>query len=182
MYVFLCVLSRSAQRRQWHPTPVLLSGKSHGWRSLVGCSPWGREESDATEWLRFYFSLSCTGERKGNPLQCSCLEDPRDGGAWWAAVYGVAQRRTRLKWLSSSSSSSRSAVSDSSIPRTVAYQAPLSMGFSRQEYWSRLPCPLPGDSQPRDRTQVSRGLKVDSLPSEPPGKPWEKYKWFLFKD
>ena len=90
-------------RRQWHPTPVLLPGKSHGRRSLVGCSPWGREESDTTERLHFDFSLSCIGEGNGNPLQCSCLESPRGGGAWWAAVYGVAQSRTRLKQLSSSS-------------------------------------------------------------------------------
>ena len=89
-------------RRQWHPTPVLLPGKSHGRRSLVGCSPWGLEELDTTE--RHHFSLSCIGEGNGNPLQCSCLENPRDGGAWWAAVYGVAQSRTRLKRLSSSSS------------------------------------------------------------------------------
>ena len=86
-----------------HPTPVLLPGKSHGWRSLVGCSPWDREESDSTEGLHFDFSLSCIRERNGNPLQCSCLENPRDGGAWWAAIYGVAQSRTRLKQLSSSS-------------------------------------------------------------------------------
>ena len=66
-------------KRQWHPTPVLLPGKSHGWRSLVGCSPWAREESDATERLHFHFLLSCTGEGNGNPLQCSCLENPRDG-------------------------------------------------------------------------------------------------------
>ena len=79
------------------PTPVLLPGKSHGWRSLVGCSPLGREESDTTERLYFHFSLSCTGEGNGNPLRCSCLENPRDGGAWWAAVYGVAQSQTRLK-------------------------------------------------------------------------------------
>ena len=84
-------------RRQWHPTPVLVPGKSHGQRSLVGCSPWGREESDMTERLHFHFSLSCIGEGNGNPLQCSCLENPRDGGAWWAAVYGVAQSWTRLK-------------------------------------------------------------------------------------
>ena len=58
-----------------------------------------------TEWLDFYFSLSCIGEGNGNPLQCSCLENPRDGGAWLAAVYGVAQSWTRLKRLSSSSSS-----------------------------------------------------------------------------
>ena len=93
------------QRRQWQPTPVLLPGKSHGWRSLVGCSPWDGEESDTTERLHFHFSLSCIGEGNGNPLQCSCLENPRDGGARWAAVYGVAQSRTRLKRLSSSRSS-----------------------------------------------------------------------------
>ena len=91
-------------RRQWHPTPVLLPGKSHGQRSLVGCSPWGCWESDTTERLHFHFSLSCIGEGNGNPLQCSCLENPREGGAWWAAVYGVAQSWTRLKRLSSSSS------------------------------------------------------------------------------
>ena len=92
-------------RRQWHPTPVLLPGKSHEQRILVGCSPWGRWESDTTERLHFSFSLSCIGEGNGNPLQCSCLENPRDGGAWWAAVHGVAQSWTRLKRLSSSSSS-----------------------------------------------------------------------------
>ena len=80
-----------------HPTPVLLPGKSHGRKSLVGYSPWGRQESDTTEQLPFHFSLSCTGEGNGNPLQCSCLENPRDGGAWWAAVYGVPQGWTRLK-------------------------------------------------------------------------------------
>ena len=91
-------------RRHWQPTPVLLPGNSHGRRSLVGCSPWGREESDTTGWLHFHFSLSCIGEGNGNPLQCSCLENPRDGGAWWAAIYRVAQSQTRLMWLSSSSS------------------------------------------------------------------------------
>ena len=90
-------------RRQWQPTPVLLPGKSHGWGSLVGCSPRGRCKPDTTEQLHFHFSLSCIGEGNGNPPQCSCLENPRDGGAWWAAVYGVAQSRTRLKRLSSSS-------------------------------------------------------------------------------
>ena len=74
-----------------------LAWKIHGRRSLVGRSPWGRSESDTTERLHFHFSLSCTGEGNGNPLQCSCLENPRDGGAWWAAVYGVAQSQTRLK-------------------------------------------------------------------------------------
>ena len=90
--------------RQWYPTPVLLPGKSHGRRSLVGCSPWGCKELDTTEQLHFHFSLSCIGEGNGNPLQCSCLENPRDGGAWWAAVYGVAQSWTWLKRVSSSSS------------------------------------------------------------------------------
>ena len=75
-------------------------------RSLVGCSPWDHWELDTSEWRHFHFSLSCIGEGNGNPLQCSCLENPRDRGAWWAAVYGVAQSWTLLKWLSSSSSSS----------------------------------------------------------------------------
>ena len=87
----------SVQRRQWQPTLVFLPGKSHGRRSLVGCSPWGPWELDMTERLHFHFSLSCIGEGNGGPLQCSCLENPRDGGAWWAAAYGVAQSRTRLK-------------------------------------------------------------------------------------
>ena len=73
----------------------------------MGCSPWGHTELDTTERLHFHFSLSCIGDGNGNLLQCSCLENPRDGGAWWAAVCGVAQSRTRLKWLSSSSSSSK---------------------------------------------------------------------------
>ena len=97
------IVRKKYWRRQWHPTPVLLPWKSHGRRSLVGWRPWGREGSDTTEWLHFHFSPSCTGEGNGNPLQCSCLENPRDGGAWWAAICGVAQSRTRLKRLSSSS-------------------------------------------------------------------------------
>ena len=76
------------------PSPVPLPGKSHGWRSLVGCSPWGHEELDTNERLHFHFSLACSGEGNGNPLQCSCLENPRDGRAWWAAIYGVAQSDT----------------------------------------------------------------------------------------
>ena len=77
----------------WGPmaphSSTLLPGKSHGWRSLVGSSPWGREESDTAERLPFHVSLSCIGEGNGNRLQC-CLENPRDRGAWWAAIYGVA--------------------------------------------------------------------------------------------
>ena len=115
---FFCALLNFAKEKQVPVSPHLphsspsangthsstLAGKSHGRRSLVGCSPWGHKESDTTERLHFHFSLSCIGEGNGNPLQCSCLENPRDGGAWWAAVYGVAQSRTRLKRLSSSSS------------------------------------------------------------------------------
>ena len=84
------------------PHSSTLAWKIHGQRSLVGCSPWGRKESDTTERLHFHFSLSCIGGGNGHPLQCSCLENPRDGGAWWAAVSGVAQSRTQLKRLSSS--------------------------------------------------------------------------------
>ena len=73
----------------------------------MGCSPLGCEESDMTKRLHFHFSLSCIGEGTGNPLQYSCLENPRDGGAWWAAVYGVVQSRTRLKQLSNVSLCSR---------------------------------------------------------------------------
>ena len=89
-------LAPSPRRRHWHPTPGLLPGKSHRRRSLVGCIPWGREKSDMTERLHFNFSLSCIGEGNGNPLQCSRLENPRDRGAWWAAIYGVTQSGTRL--------------------------------------------------------------------------------------
>ena len=110
----------SLWRRQWHPTPVLLPGKSHGQRSLVGCSPWGHDEWNTTERLHFYFSLSCTGEGNGNPLQCSCLENPRDGGAWWAAISGVAQSWTRLKRLSSSSSRIHVSVSQTPLPIGMA--------------------------------------------------------------
>ena len=97
---------------RWHPTPVLLPGKSHGWRSLVGCSLWGRQESDTTERLHFHFSLSCIGEGNGKPTPVflsgesqgrGSLVGCRLWGAWWAAVYGVAQSGTQLKRLSSSS-------------------------------------------------------------------------------
>ena len=108
MILLSCWVITIQGRRQWQPTPALLAGKSHGRMSLVGCSPWGRWRSGTTERLHFHFSLSCIGEGNGNPLQYSCLENPRDRGAWWAAVYGVAQSRTRLKWFSSGSGSSSS--------------------------------------------------------------------------
>ena len=106
---------------------------------------------DTTEQLHFHFSLSCIGEGNDNPLQCSCLENPRDRGAWWAAIYGVSQSWTRLKRLSSSSSRTRTAGMLSRFRRVrlfatlwmIARQAPLSVGFLRQEYWSGLPFPPP---------------------------------------
>ena len=91
--------ARVLEWTQW----VLLPGKFQGRRSLVGYSPWGDKKSDTTERFHFHFSLSCIGEGNGNPLQCSCLENPRDRGAWWADIYRVAQSQTRLKQLSSSS-------------------------------------------------------------------------------
>ena len=84
------------------PHSSTLAWKIHGQRNLVGCSPWGHKELDTTEQLHFDFSLSCIGEGNGTPLQYSCLENPRDGGAWWAAIYGVTQSQTPLKQLSSS--------------------------------------------------------------------------------
>ena len=134
----------SLGRRQWHPTPVLLPGKSHGRRSLVGCSPWGWEESDSTKQLHFHFSLSCIGEGNVNPLQCSCLENPGEGGAWGAAVCGVAQSQTQLKWLSSSSS------------RAVAHQVPPIHGIlqARLLEWVAISSSR-GSSWPRDQTWVS---------------------------
>ena len=130
------------------------------------------------------------GEGNGNPLQCSCLENPRDRGAWWVAVYGVAQSRTRLKRLSSrgyqrgdeSSKDrgflgflgkysvlllSRSVVSNSVISWTVACQAPLSLGFSRQEYWSLLPFCSPEDLLNPGIEHRLLVLQADSLLFEP---------------
>ena len=91
----------------------------------MGCSPWGLQESDTTERLHYHFSLSCTGEGNGNPLQCSCLENPRDGGAWWAAVCRVSQSRTRLKWLSSRASSKDIALFSAESSAHVFPTSPL---------------------------------------------------------
>ena len=122
--------------RQWQSTPVLLPGKSHGRRSLVGCSPWGHEESDMTERLHFHFSLSRIGEGNGNPLQCSCLENPRDGRAWWAAVYGVAQSRIRLKRLSSSSSmNGQFSVSHQQVPLSGMYLKSTKTQIGESIFW-----------------------------------------------
>ena len=96
--------------------------KSHGRRSLVGYSPWGREELDRIEWLHFHFSHACIGEGNGNPLQCSCLENPRDSGAWWAAIYGVAQSWTQLNWLSSSRELHRASLMAQQVKNLPAMQ------------------------------------------------------------
>ena len=88
------ILTHISRRRHWHPTPVLLPGKSHGRRSLVGCSPWGRKELDTTKWLHFHFSLSCIGGGNGNPLQCSCLENPRDGSLVGCGLWGRTESDT----------------------------------------------------------------------------------------
>ena len=105
-----------------HSSP--LAWKIPQMEDLVGCGPWGLEESDTTERLHFHFSLSCIGEGNGNPLQSSCLENPRDGGAWWAAVYGIAQSQTRLKQLSSSSSG-RPKEHPSGSPKPLLFLPPL---------------------------------------------------------
>ena len=98
LYSFVCFIHTLEKAMALHSST--LAGGSHGRRSLVGHSPWDHEESDTTEQLHFHFSLSCIGEGNGNPLQCSCLENLRDGGAWLAAVCGVTQSQTWLKWLS----------------------------------------------------------------------------------
>ena len=174
-------------RREWLPTPVFLPGESHGCRSLVGCGPWGREESDTTERLRFHFSLSCTGEGNGKPLQCSCLENPRDGGAWWAAIYEVAQSRTRLKRLSSSSSRfKRPTMADKLAAQSCA--TPLRPHGLQP---ARFLCPWdsPGKNTGVGSHSLLQGifltqgsnpgppaLQANSLPSEPPGKPWQGFE------
>ena len=129
-------LSWNPRRRQWHPTPVLLPGKSHGRRSLVDCSPWGRTELDTTERLHFHFSLSFIGEGNGNPLQCSCLENPRDGGAWRAAVYGVAQSRT---WLSNLAATGILApLHQQTIPYPTSPQSKKKVSFLKLEHFKQL--------------------------------------------
>ena len=148
-------------RRQWHPTPILLPGKSHGRRSLEGCSPWGRWGSDTTERLHFHFSLSCLREGNGNPLQCSCLENPRDGGAWWATVYGVAQSRTRLTWLSSSSSSSMEPHSRGKESTWQCRRHKFDPWVAKMPWWRKwqpTPVFLPGKSHGQRRLASLMGF------------------------
>ena len=153
----------------------------------MGCGPWGRCKSGTTKRLHFHFSLSCIGEGNGNPLQCSCLENPRDGGAWWASVYGVAQSRTRLKQLSSSSkdllligfmaygmkkvkksmhtcAQLLSHVHLFVTPWTATQHTPLSMGFLKQEYWNQLPFPSTGDLLTQGLNPHLLHWQADSLP------------------
>ena len=159
------------QKRQRHPTPVLLPGKFHGRRSLVGCSPWGCTESDTTERLPFQFSLSCIGEGNGNPLQCSCLENPRDGGAWWASVYGVAQSRTRLKQLSSGSSkTSNHSVQFSSVAQSCPILCdPMNCSMSCFPVHHQLPkFTLTNVHQVGNAIQPSHPLSAPSPPAPNP--------------
>ena len=102
-FTLVCRCIANLSEKAMAPHSNTLAWKITWRRSLVGCSPWGHWGSDTTEPLHFHFSLSCIGEGNGNPLQYSCLENPKDRGAWWAAVYGVTQSWTWLKWLSSSS-------------------------------------------------------------------------------
>ena len=153
--MLLCTHIHNKWRRQWHPTPVLLPGKSHGQRSLVGCSPWGREEPDMTEQLHFHFSLECIGGENGNPLQCSCLENPRDRGVWWAAVYGVAQSWTQLKRLSSSSSS----------PGRNWDQGPMAGDPCPRDRWSSQPLLGGWTSSSLDQCLLMKGLLLYPPPT-----------------
>ena len=110
---------RSPGGGKWQRIPVFLPGKSHGQRSLAGYSPWGLKswtrlsnctyntKCEDVENLDYFYTTvgvvkwyTLIGIGNGNPLQCSLLENPRDGGAWWAAVYGIAQSWTRMKRLS----------------------------------------------------------------------------------
>ena len=96
-FCFMIMLKLLTGEGNGTPLQYFCHGKSHGRRSLVGWSPWGHEESDTTEQIYFHFSFSCTGEGYGNPLQCSCLENPRDGGGWWT-VCRLWGRRVGHDW------------------------------------------------------------------------------------
>ena len=155
-YVVLCVYTCSVRRRQWHPTPVLLPGKSHGQRSLVGYSPWGHKELDMTERLHVRFSLSCIGEGNGNPLQCSCMENPRDrepgglpsmgshrvGHDWCnlaAAARAQSLRSCLILWDPVNCSPPRSSVHEISQARILEWVAMhSSKGSSRPRDWTHI--------------------------------------------
>ena len=115
-------------RRQWKPTPILLPGKSYGRRSLVGCSPWYRKESDTTEWLDFHFSLSCIGEGNSTPLQCSCLENPRDGTAEPGRLPSMGLHRVGHDWRDLAAAAAAAAKTKQAAPFT--HWAPSIQVFS----------------------------------------------------
>ena len=115
------------------------------------------------------------GVGNSNPFRYSCLENSLDIGAWQATVYGITKSHTRLS-THALEVKSLSRVRLFATPCTAAYQAPLSMGFSRQEYWSGLPFPSPGDLPNPGIEPRSPALQADALPSEPPGKPKHSVK------
>ena len=135
-------IKHNAWRRQWHPTLVLLPGKSHGWRSLVGCSPWGLEESDTTERLQFHFSLSCIGEGNGNPLQCSCLENPRDRGA--GGLPSMGSHRVGHDWsdlaAAAAANTMLAAIFRAMHLSSGQWEVSRNIGNLRQLFW-KMPCP-----------------------------------------
>ena len=120
----------------------VLAWRITGMGDLVGCHLWGHTELDTTEERHFHFSLSCVGEGNSNPLQRSCLENPRDGGVWWAAVHGVAKSRTRLSNATftfhfhalEKEMATHSSVLAWRIPRTGQPGGLLSMGSHRAEH------------------------------------------------
>ena len=137
------------RRRQWHPTPVLLPGKSHGRRSLEGCSPWDLEELDTTERLHFHFSLLCFGEGNGNPLQCFCLENPRTGEPGGLPSMGL--HRVGHDW---SDLAAAAAAAEATLPpgHTVlnallklAQRYPRRWGRKLQDMTEQLSTHTPGD-------------------------------------
>ena len=147
-------------RRKWQPTPGFLPGESRGPGSLVGCRLWGRTESDTTERLHFHFSLSCIGEGHGTPLQGSCLENPGDGGAWGAAICGVAQNWTRLKRLSSSGSQTHTASRMAQQVKNLQFGKCEFDSWIRKISWRRKWQHMPGilPEKPRDRGATVHGV------------------------
>ena len=156
--VSLCPASFCTPKPNLPVTPVMATHSSTlAWKISWAEEP-GRLQSMGSrrvghDWATS-LSLSCTAEGNGNPLQCSCLENPRDGGAWWAAVYRVAQSQTWLKRLSSSSG-------NINVEKYLAVTTMLNI----QLFPSPGDLPNPGN-EPRSPT-----LQADSLPTEPPGKP-----------
>ena len=176
---------RSPPRRKWHPTPVLSPGKSHGWRSLVGYSPCGHKESDMTEQLHFHIicsqNFNIWPQRKFN----STLNFPttNETVTWFTINEQWRFVKWMNKWLKIQkvySSLVATSCSTLATPRTTAHQAPLSMGFPRQEYWSGLPFPSPGELPDPGTKPRSPELQADSLLTELQGKP--KRGLWLFKD